>query len=186
MRILYIHGFGSMFDGTNDKVIALGRLGKVIGIDIDYTLSPDVIHAKIFDRIIKDRIDLIVGTSMGGYFAARVGTSAGVPFVSCNPSIEPAVALLERVGTHRDYHAREYTLTEEVVKMYTPFAKGGAGLILLDKGDELFDSNVTCEALKDSYSVRMYDGGSHRFEHMDEAIAVIDSFYDDAELVYGL
>lgn len=186
MRILYIHGFGSKFDDTNDKVVALGRIGYVVGIDIDYTLSPDVIHSKIFERVIADRIDLIVGTSMGGHFAARVGASAGVPFVACNPSIDPATALLERVGTHTDYYGREYTLTEEVVKMYKPFATNGCGLILLDDADELFDSKETMKKLGAFYDVRMYGGGSHRFEHMDEAIAAIDSFYDDAELVYGL
>ena len=180
MRILYIHGFGSIFDSNSDKVVALSSLGDVLGIDIDYTQSPDVIHSKILEKVLEHQVDLIVGTSMGGYFAARVGASTGIPFVACNPSIEPEIALLKYVGTHTDYYGREYTLTEEVVNMYNPFVTHGRGLILLDKGDELFDSTKTCEALKDSYDVRMYDGGNHRFTHMNDAIVIIESFYNDA------
>ncbi len=51
MNILYIHGFGSNFDGTSPKVSALKTLGTVTGLDIDYTKSHDEIFESITNHI---------------------------------------------------------------------------------------------------------------------------------------
>ena len=63
---------------------------------------------------------------------------------------------------------------------------GCAGLILLDKGDELLNSLETEENLKDSYAVTSFNGGSHRFDHMKDACPVIEQFYTVGILGYGL
>ena len=41
-------------------------------------------------------------------------------------------------------------------------------------GDELLDSEVTISEYKDKANIVTYSGGSHSFEHMNEALAVID------------
>lgn len=184
--ILYVHGFGSKFDARNDKVVALERLGRVVGVDVDYSAPLADVESKIREVIMSESVDLIVGTSMGGHMAARMGAKYGIPFVACNPAVNPSESLLNHVGTRTDYYGREYTLTESVVSEYEMFATNGCGLILLDKDDELFDSMVTAKLLDSHYDVRLFDGGSHRFEHMNEAIATIDAFMADAEIVYGL
>ncbi|MEO1945163.1 MAG: YqiA/YcfP family alpha/beta fold hydrolase, partial [Candidatus Thioglobus sp.] len=47
---------------------------------------------------IKLGIDLLVGTSMGGYMVAAIGDKLGVPFVAINPAIEPRESLKKTPG----------------------------------------------------------------------------------------
>ena len=63
-----------------------------------------------------------------------------------------------------------------MVASYYPIAKNGCGLILLDEGDEVIDARHTREVLKDYYQVEMFEGGNHRFAHMEEALPLIASF----------
>ena len=46
----------------------------------------------------------------------------------------------------------------------------GSGLILLDKGDELFRWSNTVKALGDYFPLECFEGGSHRFDHMGDAL----------------
>ncbi len=92
MNILYIHGFGSNFDGTSPKVSALKTLGTVTGLDIDYTKFHDEIFESIANHIKTNSITLLVGTSMGGFFSAYCGDCGAnleIPFVALNPVISP-------------------------------------------------------------------------------------------------
>jgi predicted esterase YcpF (UPF0227 family) len=55
------------------------------------------------------------------------------------------------------------------------------GLVLLDEGDEVFDSNETAEKCGLPYV--LYRGGNHRFEHMNEALGAIEDFYQMMSVV---
>ena len=186
MNILYVHGFGSQFDPVGGKVEALSRLGTVHGIDVDYCDPADTTLTVVGAAVISLNIDLIVGTSMGGWTASQIGAMYGIPFVAINPALYPSESLRKYLGKGVDYYDRPYEMTEEVVNTYVDFALDGAGLILLDKGDELIDSNSTLDALDSFYSVNMFEGGNHRFAHIEESIPLIEQFVDRAELVYGL
>jgi len=72
LNILYLHGFGSSFDPHKAKVAKLTELGTVTGPDIDYTKTYSDIKEVIENFIsnIPKSIDLIVGTSMGGWLAS--------------------------------------------------------------------------------------------------------------------
>jgi len=186
MKILYIHGFASKYDATNDKVVALASLGNVVGIDIDYTQPKAVITSLLIETITQHGVDLIVGTSMGGYYAAEVGHATGLPFVACNPAVDPGNALRKYTGPgHVDYSGNKFEVPHSVVDEYKSIETGGCGLILLDQGDGLFDSNKTAKLLEQSFKVELFNGGSHRFMHMAEAAPMIAEHYEQAGVVYG-
>ena len=180
MRILYCHGFASSFDPSTEKVTKLSALGQVRGFDIDYTQPAYQLieHARaLFDPA---QVDVIVGTSMGGWLAAALGSRLALPFVAINPSIMPAQTLRKYIGTGMDYQQRPYTLTEAVVDTYPPIARKGRGLILLDEDDEVIDAQVTYNALSAHYPVHCFPGGHHRFAHMTEALPLIVDFLQGA------
>ena len=185
MKILYVHGFGSKFDASNDKVVALRALGEVVGITVDYTEARDEIATQLVEYVLQHEIDLIVGTSMGGHMSAIVGARVGVPFVAINPALDPATSLYRHIGKHTTYAGDEYELTEEAITSYDKFDTTGCGLVLLDSGDALFDSAVTAELLTPHYEVVTFDGGSHRFEHMNEALDVVMKHCETSGVVYG-
>jgi len=177
--VMYIHGFGSMYDKNSSKIRELSKIGTVLGMTIDYTKHPADIEDDIHAFAIENKVDMLVGTSMGGYFANRVGSLHSIPFVMINPAIHPENTLMARVGKNRDYYGRDYHLEEQTVIAYITrgMYSTGHGLLLVDEGDELIDAAHTIEWLSPYFRYREFEGGSHRFEHMRDATANIDSHY---------
>ena len=186
MNIYYCHGFASQFDPNSSKLEVLSRLGSIDGHNIDYTKPAEEVVQHCVDTLIKSDIDLLVGTAMGGWLASVVGTRLGIPFVAINPAIDPSQTLKKHVGTGLDFQGEEYHLTESVIDSYGSLATNGCGLILLDQADDVIDWRVTHDLLQEHYSVVSFPGGSHRFEHMEEALPLIEAFFERSSLVYGL
>ena len=128
MNILYIHGFASEYDPKSAKVECLRKLGTVTGVTVDYTQGYDSVRAVILDAILSNSIDLVVGTSMGGYMASHV--SAGIPFVALNPSVSPSASLSKYLGGFVDYSGKTGVLTDDAVSSYPDFSTTAVGLIL--------------------------------------------------------
>jgi len=189
MQIGYFHGFGSKFDPNNSKVKLLSQLDrchKVLGVDLDYTLGAEYVTEKAFQFIDENRIDLLVGTSMGGWLAAKVGHELGIPWVACNPSINPSETLVRYIGHNVDFTGKGYTLERSVIRSYDDMVFDGCGLILLDMGDELLDATKTALDGDGRVEVVMFNGGSHRFEHMAESLCAIDFHYDKCIMNYDI
>jgi predicted esterase YcpF (UPF0227 family) len=186
MNILYIHGFGSKYDPTHEKVMTLEKLGTVFGVNVDYTLDYHLVYEKIVAAITEYKIDLIVGTSMGGYMAAQTGSKIGLPFVAINPAITPVTSLLRWEGNHTGYNDKPFTLSKPVIETYPDIAKTGCGLVLLDRADEVISASLTLNVLRDCFETVIYSGGNHRFTHMTKSLDVIREHYENSKIVYGL
>lgn len=186
INILYLHGFGSFFNEQAEKIVVLkNNLNCVVfGKDIDYTKTPKEIVDSFYDIFLEREIHLLVGTSMGGWLSAELGARWGVPFVAINPAINPSETLNQYIGQAKDYRGVDYTLLEETVRMYTPMRTDGCGLILLDMADEVIDSIETINNYDKYYDVRTFEGGDHRFRHMEEAIPIIHKFCEQSIVVY--
>ena len=176
MKILYIHGFGSRFDRSSEKVQALEDLGPVYGVNLHYPDGYARNKHECIEIVRAFDIDLVVGTSMGGYMAAQIGTERNLPFVCINPAISPNPMLRKYVGTHVDYHGREYTMTEDAVESYPPMSIAGDGLILLDMGDDVIDAHETVAQLERYYDIVTFHGGSHRFDNIVDSLPIIERF----------
>jgi predicted esterase YcpF (UPF0227 family) len=186
MNVYYCHGFASQFDPSSPKIELLRELGPVYGHDIDYTKPAEELAQLCFDEILGRDIDVIIGTSMGGWLASVVGSRAGIPFVAINPAIAPSQTLAKHIGRGMDYQGQEYELTSSAVNSYGSLSRDGCGLILLDEGDDVIDWSETYAAYYERYTVISFPGGSHRFEHMKAALPLIEDFIDRSSLVYGL
>jgi predicted esterase YcpF (UPF0227 family) len=186
MNILYVHGFGSKYDPHGDKAVALHELGTVYGINLDYSQGSQTVLEQASQAVRDLDIDLVVGTSMGGWCAAQVGHRLGLPFVSVNPCTHPSTMLSKYLGTHTDHYGREFTLTESTLVSYPDMPLSGYGLILLDMGDEVIDSTGTLDYLAGSFRVVSYPGGDHRFQHMPASIDTIEQFYNLAAASHGV
>jgi hypothetical protein len=116
---------------------------------------------------------------MGGWLAGILGAESGIPFVAINPVTDPAHTLKSWIGPGVDHQGQAYQLTEDVVSSYYPFTHYGRGLVLLDQGDELLPWNDTVRALGGYFPVHSFEGGSHRFEHMEEALELVREHVKD-------
>jgi len=171
-QILYCHGWGSGFDPSKEKVRALAKVGPVDGITIDYTSHPQ----KAFERYaaqLKLRPEaLVVGTSLGGFYAAWLGAELGHPFIAINPSIVPSRTLRSYIGKGVNYLGEPFELTEKIVMAYDTlsFRLDGKGTIVLDMADEVLSAQATLDFVSGRLPFVCFEGGSHRFEHMAELI----------------
>jgi predicted esterase YcpF (UPF0227 family) len=173
MRILYIHGFGSHYDPNHEKIQMLKTLGTVVGVNVDYCNGFTTVFDTALDAVIAEEVDLIVGTSMGGYLAAQVGARAGVPFVALNPATSPVVGLQKWVGTFTDYADNDKCLTPSIVESYPDIVQQGAGLVIVESGDEIISAVETVALLENVFRVELFSGGSHRFTNLKSALPII-------------
>jgi len=102
MRVAFFHGLESA--PISEKNVALEST-------FDYVIAPEMDYrdSGLFDRVLKEvqngQIDLLIGSSMGGWFAYCISTITGIPTLLFNPavhsrSIEPTV----KMGTKRVKH----------------------------------------------------------------------------------
>ena len=173
--MMYIHGYGSSYNPNSSKVQALMTIGDVCGINIDYTKSINNITTLIESAILEIKPDLLIGTSMGAFYANRLGNLLDIPFVMLNPAIEPNITLA-KVGV----------TDENLLSSYSQkFIPKGVGLLFLNLGDELIDSHNTNQSYHKTFRTYMFNGGDHRFEDISATLNVIKQFYDTLEFTIG-
>lgn len=174
-NVLYIHGYASNFKPDSEKMQHLASEFNLSGVDVDYSLGFDSVEACVREAVVNSHVDLLIGTSMGGYTAQRLGPKFGLPWVAINPAVDAKQVMIDK--GHSD-----------VADSFDQAKFDGSGLVLLDRDDEVFDSLATYTALPNRIQelAVMYPGGDHRFQHMKQAVQEIKTFWRPFELVYGL
>lgn len=182
-NIIYLHGFSSAFDPENEKVRALAALGTVSGISYDSYGTYQEIYSFLLDELSNaDRDDtLLVGTSLGGFWAAEMGFKLGIPSVIINPCYDPTNMLQKYVRPNINYQTgaeHSFELSSALSYMhYKTYDTAYAylPLVLLDMGDNVIDSFKTRE-LFGGFPIVHWAGGSHRFEHIGDALDHINQY----------
>lgn len=150
MKILYIHGHKAKFDLNAPKVKLLSTIGEVVGKTVDYDIGKDIVERELIAFAIFNDVELIVGTSMGGYFANIIGNLLDLPFVMINPAID----------------------IEPIMFNY------GYGMLLLDKGDDVLDAEKARNKYHNVFKTKFFQGGNHSFEHLDKCLDDIVDYYE--------
>ncbi len=130
--IVYFHGLGS--SPRSDKVSALSEAGTVVAPSIN--IDPDIAEAYLDDylRLIinthrkngGDKV-IFVGTSLGGFWAARMGQKWDATQILVNPSMEPEKSLWKYVGSgYTDYNENvKKSLTYEDIEKFSKYSSDG-------------------------------------------------------------
>jgi len=179
--ILYLHGFASCGDSTKTRLLK-NYFGEDDVYAPDLPVSPDDAVAFI-DKAIKEKpIDLLIGSSLGGYYGAYFCEKYGIKTVLINPSTEPYITLEPYVGENHFWCSgepfmwkREYL--ESLKHFDTEITKDtSAYLLLLQKGDEVLDYTKALEKFRYA-RLSLQEGGNHRFENLDAYMEMIEGFY---------
>jgi predicted esterase YcpF (UPF0227 family) len=170
-EIMYIHGFKG--NHQSDKVQALHNAFPDCTVtsfpipekasEAFHTIWGQIINSKSADII-------LVGTSLGAFWAHYFADRFILKSVLMNPCIDPANQLLDLVGTPRAVgftaeDAEEYA--DYKIDLTQPHYQR---TVLLEEGDEIFSSRVTAEIYKDIAKVVMIPGGNHRFTSYDRMV----------------
>jgi hypothetical protein len=172
LSILYCHGWGSNFDPSKKKIRALAKALPVNGITVDYTSHPQEAFKMYAARLKLHPKALVVGTSLGGFYAAWLGAEFDRPFIAINPAITPSKTSKAYVGAGVNHAGVPFELKEDCVMAYDElsFRLDGQGTIILDMNDEILSAQATLDFVRGRLPVVVFEGGSHRFDHIVELI----------------
>lgn len=188
--ILYLHGFASI--GNNPKSEALREAFEGLGHTVlapDLPVDPTEVRNKL-DRIIRKAEFLsgfpivMVGTSLGGFWANLMAQIWHEPCVLVNPSVKPSETMEPRVGEELFNYAtgEPVEVTRLDIKKFKRCEDLAAKLenskrttVFLAKDDEVLDwHEAAAYFAADSVKIIKEDGG-HRFEkHWPEVIKKIE------------
>jgi predicted esterase YcpF (UPF0227 family) len=189
--IIYLHGLNSA--GSSAKAAVLRE--KLASIDV---ISPSY-PAQSAEQAVKTLLEafsslsdegprLLVGSSMGGFYGAWLASRVGADhLVMINPALRPWSLLQQVVGWHINEAKNErYFLSTEMVAATRAYATepslvGVPVTLLHDKADELIDYRQAMADYDGIADLHLFEGGSHGFEHMDEAVAIIAGIHQSLE-----
>ena len=177
-KMLYLHGFGSCGEGKKSTGLK-GYFGE------ENVLSPDLPYAPLdaiayIDSLLKhEEIDVLVGSSLGGFYATYFAEKYAMKAVLLNPSTQPWSTLSPYVGWQKRFCDQEVFEFKSVyiaqLKTLEAEVKKGTYLVLLQTGDEVLDY-TKAQSLYNKHKVIVEHGGNHRFENIDEYMSMIAKF----------
>ena len=189
--VVYLHGLNSA--GSSAKATWLrGHLPGITVLSPSYpahngTVAPAVLRQFIAQARTAhpgDRRLLLVGSSLGGFWAQYLAPLLGAGLVLINPALRPDESLLHLCGPQRNEATGErYELTPEHVRAMAHYRLARCNrrvptVVLLDAADEVIDYRIAEDFYRGCGTTFVYPGGSHRFEHLPEALPAIRCLYD--------
>lgn len=188
--IVYLHGFNSTGTDSGKFTDLKQGLPEIDVYAPTYPSNdPDEAIRIVSDLVNEHKDDydelMFVGTSMGGYFAQYLGREFNGKVVLINPATEITTTLKTYLGKNINFYTgEEYYLSEDNVAAFgkydvVPNYKHECGtLVLLDESDELIDYKVAYNKYKEVAECHVFEGGDHRFAHMEQALPLIERYYN--------
>jgi predicted esterase YcpF (UPF0227 family) len=189
--IVYLHGLNSA--GSSYKAAVLGeRLAPIEVVSPTYPAQAaeqavESLHVQL-TTLLQERGTgtprLLVGSSMGGFYGACLAHRLGFDhLVLINPALRPWELLRQVEGWQYNQAKEErYYLSAQMVAATRAFAREPSQIglpvtLLHDKGDELIDYRQAVAAFDGIAEIRLFEGGSHAFDHLDEAVVIIGGIH---------
>lgn len=99
--MIYLHGFRSSSQSFKarllaERMAALGQAERFLAPDLD--VSPARAVAAVVDQIRPTADDVLVGSSLGGFYAIVLAEYAGCRAVLLNPAVQAPRDLASQVG----------------------------------------------------------------------------------------
>jgi uncharacterized protein len=155
MRLLYLHGFRSSPQSAKAMTMywhVLAHNAAAPAQHIDWYCpqlppSPKLALRKIMRWVGAggDQPLAVIGSSLGGYYAALVAQATGARCVLLNPAVYPARDLHAYIGRVTNWHDEGgYTFTQQHVSellamQTTAFTRPARYMAIISKGDEVLD-----------------------------------------------
>jgi predicted esterase YcpF (UPF0227 family) len=177
--ILFIHGFASCGLGRKSRLL-IERFGadRVLAPDLPFSPAGAIAH---LERLLEENpVDLLVGSSLGGYYATRLKQRHDIPAVLINPAVRPWELLDGHLGRHSrwcDGEPFEFTREHvaELQALYRPqLLADERYLVLLQSGDEVLDYRAAADYYRD-FEVVIEQDGSHRFDNLAAYLPTISA-----------
>lgn len=155
MLIYYIHGFGSDLNSSTLKLL-LEHYPEAIGLTYDHT-SPAASIQTLADTLNSDPADkIIIGSSLGGWYAEQLTAKVVADFILYNPQTEPEIGLAK-------YSVQQSVLFKYklVGKLYGSMKRAVSRIVILCEDDTTVPYMIAYNKYYGKSSVILTTGG-HR------------------------
>ena len=182
-KIIYVHGFKSSGESEKSKQLREAFPNhKVVAPNL--SADPKQAVRQLHNIIATDpEATVIVGTSLGGFYATYIACLYDIPAFVINPSLEPHISLSKQIGSHTRYGSGEpYEFRGEYVdelkslfdKLHSSekesqnlhfYLADNDDVVTFDKLDSLFPNRA---------HVKTFSGAGHRFSRFKEILPDIE------------
>ena len=185
-RVIYLHGFNSSPDSQKARLFASFCHAQGVQDVVVPALSHDPARAM---QTLEDcigpggtRVALLVGSSLGGYYATYLAERYGLKAALINPAVAPCAHLPSGIiGKHCNYYTHEeyeftrehvaFLQTLEVERIRVP----AQYLLLVQTGDEMLDYRLAVKFYAGCRQI-VQQGGSHSFDNFAAVLPLILQF----------
>lgn len=102
-KALYIHGAFSAYKPESEKVVALQKSFIVIGFSYSMEKSFNDNLDDLTQFAIDQKVDFIVGTSLGGLYASWIAHQLDLPSILINPCVDPTGTINMLIGEYTNF-----------------------------------------------------------------------------------
>ncbi len=194
--IIYIHGFNSSpASAKAQQFIAASQQRADISLEVPELPHDPRMAIEALENLVKDAragVHLLVGSSLGGYYATYLADKHGCRAALVNPAVSPVKHLGDGfIGMQKNlYTGEEYEFTREFAEFLDTLDVESPVLpenflVLLQTRDEVLDYRLAVERYRGSVQV-VQDGGSHRFENFSRVVPAILAFADEGVLAQDM
>lgn len=184
--IIYLHGFGS--DGNAFKARLIRRLYPDIPLySPDLPFEPSAAIALVKKRIeeTENHRCLLIGSSLGGFYALRLNAVLNVSAVLINPTVQPVRDLQKRIEREEDFDQQllkdwrnEYLAQMDALYHAPEDIRNRNMRVYLNRDDELLGYRVAQKYFaKTGCELIINDTGGHVFLNFTEILPEIIAYY---------
>lgn len=186
--VVYFHGFASGRQDQSPKAALIRDLGhELIWVATEGDYRPTG-YLAAFARLELDPAAPLVmmGTSLGGFWARRLGNDWGKPWIALNPAIQPSQSLQRYIGTHTRFDTgRPFIWTAADCASYVdyeqqPIQPRIPGRLILAADDEVLDYRATL-ATAGAARVLVLPSGGHQLHNTGDYSSLIHAFLTDCQ-----
>ena len=182
-HVIYFHGFAS--SPKSSKAIELAKHFSVFVPSVPYVMDDERLVQEIKTYLIEkvsigDKI-IFCGTSLGGFFAVRLGYAFDVPVLAINPSVDPFQDLQQYIGTNINYSTREeFILTAADVGSFCDESLCDVEdynvTALVCKNDPVIPAERSIQFFE---KVEVIDSDDHQFNDDQKIIDTLNDMFDN-------
>ena len=186
-HLLYLHGFRSSPQSAKAQIMAQRVQALHPGVTWWCPQLP-ASPAQAIDLLLQGTAEwprgqmAVIGSSLGGFYAAWLSTQLGVPAVLINPAVHPSRDLARYIGEHPVWQDPAQSIffepayVQELMQLESqPLLTQPATLALIAKGDEVLDWREML-ARHQAGQVRLIEGGDHALSDFDAHLPQILEF----------
>lgn len=184
--VLYLHGFLSSPQSAKAKQALTYCQQQGIEIDIPaLTEGPAATIAALCERleagIARTGSAVLIGSSLGGYYATYLANHYGLRAALINPAVRPYLLLRDHLGEQRNHHTgavhevTEAQMQELLDIEVKELAAPENFLVMLQTGDETLDYREAAAKYAES-RLKIHEGGDHSYQGFDDELPELFAF----------